>query len=498
MKTKRSPKTIAGHLGRITDNPIILGIATGLYPLVFYYSRNFGMSNSWEQLAFFVVLFLFFPIIVFFVLKKISKFSILGKWRKSILPFFNLFIFFYFIKIILYTDAERKIILGIFIVSVLCAYFLHKHFKKWLTVQLVLALIGFIGLLPTIFSYINYSTKWTQQPDDIEEVVFEKRPNIYYIQPDGYVNFSELEKAEYNIDNSGFKSFLEERNFENYHNFRSNYVSTLTSNSATFMMKHHYYNGNTDYTKMPNTRENIVSENAVLSIFKNNGYKTHFISEHPYLLVNRPKLGFDYANFEYNEIPYITTGFNVAKDVSFELETAMASKSDDGNFFFVEIFEPGHISSVKSASKGKEKEREQWLEKREIANAKLEKIINIIIAQDPSALIIIMADHGGFVGLEYTDEFNHKTFGSNIVYSAFGAMLSIRWPNDEVPAESQYLKSSINVFRILFSYVSGNQKYLQHLQGDESYFVLKSGEDPGVYQYVDGNGNVNIKKIEIK
>src|SRR5690606_37474529 len=297
MQHKKAGNSIADHFGQLSKNPFVIGISTGLYPLVFYYSRNFGMINSWEQLAYFVALFLLFPVALFYFLTWVSKLSTLAKWANYVLPFFNVFIFLYFIKIILYTATERKIILGICIASVLIAFFLHKHFTKWLIVQLVLALIGFVGLLPTILKYVNYSSQWTQQPDAITEVVFQKTPNIYYIQPDGYVNFSELKTGEYAVDNSEFEGFLEATNFTNYPNFRSNYVSTLTSNSATFMMKHHYYHGHTDYTEMPNARQNIISENTVLSIFKNNGYKTHFITEHPYLIVNRPTLGFDHSNF---------------------------------------------------------------------------------------------------------------------------------------------------------------------------------------------------------
>jgi hypothetical protein len=495
IKSKNTQKNTKKVLGNISSNPFFIGVATGLYPLVFYYSRNFGMINSWEQFGYFLVLFLLFPIVLFFVLKWVSNLSFLGKWGKYVLPFFNVFVFFFFIKIILYTAIERKIILGIFIISALIAYFLYKHFKKWLAVQLLLAVIGFIGLVPILMKYLNYSSEWTQQPDNIEEVVFQKKPNIYYIQPDGYVNFSELEKGFYNVDNSDFETFLEENHFKNYPNFRSNYISTLTSNSATFMMKHHYYNRKTDYNEMINARRNIISKNTVLSIFKNNGYKTHFITEHPYLMVNRPKVGYDFSNFTYAEIPYITTGFNVVKDVYPDLENAIASKSDDGNFFFIEIFEPSHISSTKVASMGKEKEREHWLEKWEIANVKIKKMVNLIVEKDPNALIMIMADHGGFVGLDYTLEVYNKMTDRDVIYSTFGAMLSIRWPNDDVPEIDSHLKSCVNVFRVLFSYLGKDEKYLQNLQEDKSYLILKEGDDPGIYEYIDADGSIDIKKI---
>lgn len=493
--SKNTKKKANGFLSTVWVSPFFIGVATGLYPLVFYYSRNFGMINSWEQFGYFLMFFLVAPILFFLVLKWISKLSFLGKWGKYILPFFNLFLFFFFIKTILYTDIERKIILGIFIISVLLAYYFHKHFKKWLAVQLVLALIGIIGLVPIIMKYVNYSSEWMQQPDDIETIIFQKKPNIYYIQPDGYVNFAQLESGFYNVDNSDFKAFLSENDFKNYPKFRSNYTSTLTSNSATFMMKHHYYNGNTGYAEMINARKNIVSKNPVLSIFKNNGYKTHFISEHPYLMVNRPKIGFDFTNFQYSEIPYITKGFDVVKDVYPDLENAIESKNDGGNFFFIEIFEPSHISTTKVASQGKEKEREIWLEKLEIANAKLTKMINLIIEKDPNALIMIMADHGGYVGMDYTQEVYKKNSDQDFVNSIFAAMLSIRWPKNEVPTIHSNLKSCINVFRILFSYMGNDEKYLKHLEEDKSYLVLKDGTEEGIYEYIDENGDVVCEKI---
>ena len=99
------------------------------------------------------------------------------------------------------------------------------------------------------------------QPDDIEKVQFKKRPNIYYIQPDGYVNFSEMVKGYYKNDNSAFKHFLEDNGFKNYDDIRSNYTSTLVSNSATFSMMHHYYNNGFNFTEIANAREIIISKN---------------------------------------------------------------------------------------------------------------------------------------------------------------------------------------------------------------------------------------------
>ena len=496
MTTKTTSKKTVDVFKKFTSNPILVGMLSGLYPMVFYYSRNFQMNNSWEQLIFFTGLFLVFPIMVFVLLKSVCRASVTTRFKKYIFPFFSVFLFLFFLKIVLYTGLQIKMIVGIFLISAVTAYFFNQHFKKWLILQTIFAIIGLVTLFPILFKNITYNPIWTEQPDNIAEVQFIKRPNIYYIQPDGYVNFTTLKAGEYEVDNSEFESYLKRHNFTNYPDFRSNYISTLTSNSATFMMKHHYYNFGEDLDEMLGARKAIITENPVLSAFKNNGYKTHFITEKPYLLVNRPKPGFDFINFGYNEIPYISTGLNMHKQVYYDLEKAIYAKNDDGNFFFIEIFDPSHISSLKSATQGKVKEKEIWLDKLNVANDKLEDMISLIIEKDPEALIMIMADHGGFVGLDYTLQVYNKTTDANIINSTFGSMLAIRWPNNQVPQESQYLKSSVNVFRILFSYLGSNQKYLEHLQEDKSYIILNSGAEPGVYEYIASDGSIVCNKVE--
>lgn len=489
MSHRKKKDSSSVFLEKTSFFPILMGIAAGLYPLIFYYSRNFGMINSWEQFFYFVLLFLGFPILFFSLLQWGSRFFSSHKWGKYIIPFFSVFVFLLYIEIVLYTGIQKKILLGIFLISALCSILFHKHLKRWVFMQFVLAFIGLIGLVPILYKYVTYSDSWTKQPDNIEQVVFQKRPNVYFIQPDGYVSLSELSKGFYQVDNSKIESFLTDNGFTNYPDFRSNYITTLTSNSAIFTMKHHHYLNSTDYSEMLHARENIVSNNAVLSIFKNNGYKTHFFSEHPYLMVNRPKMGYDYSNIEYSEIPYITTGFEVKKDVYSDLENVISHKAADGNFFFIQTFEPGHVSTTQSASQGKDEEKKMWMEKLEIANTKIENLVSLILKNDPDALIMIMADHGGFVGLDYTRQIYTKTIDRDVIYSAFGTILSVRWGN-EAEQLRPYLKSGVNVFRVLFSYLGNENKYLESLQPDRSYLILNEGEKPGIYEYIDDEGNI--------
>ena len=74
-------------------------------------------------------------------------------------------------------------------------------------------------------------------------------------------------------------------------------------------------------------------------------------------------------------------------------------------------------------------------------------------------------------------------------------MLAIKWPNGDAPEIDSNLKSCVNVFRILFSYLGSDESYLQYLQKDGSYLIIKEGAEPGIYEYIDDSGNIVFKKI---
>jgi len=491
MKNKKT-KNASGK--SFNSCPVLAAVAAGLYPLLFYYSRNFTLINSWAHLVFFIAVFLICPIVLFVIANKLFTISALRKWQKYLLPFLNILVFLFLLKVCLYAGIQKKITLGILVLAVGISFFLYKYFKKFIILEFILAFIALLTLVPVIIKNVSYSSAWTEQPDAIKEVVFKQKPNVYYIQPDGYVNFSELKQGSYKIDNVAFETFLNTNNFKNYPDFRSNYASTLSSNSATFMMKHHYYNKGTSLSEALNARNIIISENPVLSAFKNNGYKTHFITERPYLLLNRPKMGYDFSNFTYAEVPYISTGLKNQKQVFSTLKNKIEEDQNTPKFFFIEIFEPGHIKNTTSASEGKKEEKENWKLKLDEANKKLIKLVKIIKQDDPEGLILIMADHGGYVGMEYAEEYLTKTQNRDKIYSMFSSNLSIYWPNQNIPEFDTKIKTSVNVFRVLFTYLSKDKKYLDNLQEDNSYIILNKDAPKGVYKYIDNSGNITFKK----
>lgn len=478
------------------DYPVLAAIAAGLYPVLFYYSRNFDMARSWEHLLYFAGVFLLLPILVFWVSHRISKLAAFKPYKKYVLSFLNLFTFLFILKTFLFVPVERKIIVGIFIASIIFARFFHSHLKKLIVLELLMAVIGLFSVSYVVFQKFTYSDAWKQQPDDIENAVFKKKPNVYFIQPDGYVSFSTLRDELYRVENHAFEIFLETNNFKTYPNFRTNYKSTLASNSGTFMMRHHYYDYNWDVQEVENAREIIISENPVLNAFKNNGYETYFLSETYYFLNNRPRLGYDHSSIPYGKIPFLNKGLGEEESVLEPLEQYLSDAIEKPKFFFIQILKPAHINTTAGSSQGAAKERLAYIKRLKESNQLMKKLINEILEKDTQALIVIMADHGGFVGLNYTGEGDTKTTNKAIINSIFSTNLTIHWPNNDVPEYDNKLKTPVNVFRILFSYLSGNEKYLENLQPDESYICLTAGTEPGVYKYIDSSGNYVFEKME--
>jgi hypothetical protein len=473
--------------------PVLVGVAAGLYPLLFYYTNNYKMINSWGHLGYFVSVFILLPVVVFFIAHKISSVGFLKRIRTFVLPFLNFFFFLSFLNLALYAGfswSRSFLVLAVALLLLL----LWKFFKKIVAFQLILALIGLFTFIPVLLKQLNYSKEWMEQPDAIETAIFKKKPNIYYIQPDGYVNFSELKQGNYKIDNSNFEGFLAENNFKSYPDFRSNYAATLPTNSAVFMMKHHYYNNGSDFTETIDARKVIVSDNSVLRILKNNGYRTFFLTEQPYFLTNKPKLGYDFCNFSPSEINFLTTGIGEPRDVIAPFKKYLETYPIGPNFFFIEIFNPGHITNTEADSKGVAGEREHYAESLQESNRKLTALTQTILANDPEALIVIMADHGGFVGMTNTSESYTKNTQPDFVNSIFSTILSIHWPRGEAPEFDRSLKTSVNLFRVLTAYLSEEPSYLANLQPDKSYIVINFGAPQGVYEYLDEDGKVVFKK----
>ena len=490
------PNFLKRFLNSEKDYPLVAGLAASLYPTLYYYSNNFSMLDTWVHFIYLMGMFVCVPVAIFYVLHKISQLAVFSKYKKYVIPFLSVFVFFFILKTLLYVPIERKLIAYSIAAGALFAYFLHKHVKKLIVLQFLMAIVAFFVLTKELYNRLTYDDSWKEQPDDIEQVVFQKKPNVYFFEPDGYVGFQQLKEPPYSFDNSSFEGFLSENSFKTYPDFRTNYITTQASNGATFTMKHHYYDFNLELEEVEKASEIIITDNPVLNIFKNNGYETYFVSSSRYFMLNRPELGYHHTNIDYDNIKYLHKGMGEREPVVEPFLNFLNDGIDKPKFFFVQFLFPWHVSSLEHLSGGVEEEREKYLDRLDEANTMLTTMISAVLEKDPDALILIMADHGGYVGLRYTRECYAPVEEPALINSILKSNLTIRWPGNEIPTFDDKMDSPVNVFRILFSHLSGNDAYAENIQPDESFIIHKKEVEPGVYQYYNDAGELMFKKVE--
>ena len=264
-----------------------------------------------------------------------------------------------------------------------------------------------------------------------------------------------------------------------------------------FAMKHHYYNRTADVnSELLLARDVIISENPVLSILKNNDYSTSLILENSYLLTSRPKMGYDFSNIAYNDLAVVSSGFEFRKEVLKDLKSEIKNNKEGNHFYFIEKIIPGHIATLKSSTEGKELEREKYLKRLDEANTWLMQTVNLINTNDTNALIIIVSDHGGFVGYDYSGQSHEKPKNRDNAFSMFSSLLAIKWPGN--PKEyDENLKSGVNLFRTVFSVLSEDKSLLKSFQKDASYLTVNEGAELGIYKVIDENNSAVFKEIAL-
>lgn len=474
------------------DVPLLAGFVCGFYPLIYYYSKNFNLKNSIEHLIYFTSVFILCSIIVFlffyYIFNKVER---LKQYKKGLLFVLIIITISIFFSEMLYFKLMKKALVIILVLSIILAKKFGKDYKKLIILLLIMSVIPLGNTLINLYDSFKPLT-WQELPDNINEITIKHQPNIYLIQPDGYVSKEIMEKPPYKY-NSDLYNWLENDGFKLYPKFRSNYPATLLSNASMFSMKHHYYGGNTfPAIEMVNSRDIISGKNSVISIFNNNNYHTFLVAQDEYFQMNNCEQLYDYRNINLSMIPMFSTGDKVKRNVFEDLKSAMEIQVEKPKFFFIEKILPHHVY-LDVANNKLDEERDWYLNRLEQVNVWLKKVINYISEKDRNSLIIVLADHGGFVGIEDYPEL-YANNNLEHLHSTFSTLAAIKWNGYLKNDFDEELKSNVNLFRVLFSVLSENKDYLNHLEEDSSYNL--NYENPfynSVYKAIDDDGNMLLK-----
>jgi hypothetical protein len=256
------------------------------------------------------------------------------------------------------------------------------------------------------------------------------------------------------------------------------------------MRQHKFFNMTFPDLEMPRAREIISGKNPVITTFKNNGYKTYMIVQDDYFQQNKCNQGYDYTNIAINDISFFSNGSQNKANVYTDLEEFLEIPENHPKFFFIEKLLPHHVHFSGSKKGRVARERKEYLSKIETVNSWLQKTITLITKKDPQAIIIVLADHGGWVGLEsYSQMFQTKN--KTLLKSVFGNLAAIKWNGHLKNNEDKNLTSNVNVFTVLFSVLSEDNTHLKAKEDDASYNLRIDGYfSKKVHPVFDANGQL--------
>lgn len=455
-------------------NPIILGVYTGLYPLLFYVSNNFYAVNSWSHFVYFTGFFIGIPVLLFSFIYYLSQnISFIRRYYLQILFACILLCLVFFLSFAATLLIKKKLLAIAFIGSILLATKLGHTYKKIIILLLLLTVLPFLKLSIKIIDLYRADIVLNSSAS-LTPITFKNKPNVYLIQPDGYASKAVMEDTVYNYKNNFF-NWLESQKFTLYPDFRSNYPASLPSNASMFLMRQHkFFNMTFPDLEMPRAREIISGKNPVITTFKNNGYKTYMIVQDDYFQQNKCNQGYDYTNIAINDISFFSNGSQNKANVYTDLEEFLEIPENHPKFFFIEKLLPHHVHFSGSKKGRVARERKEYLSKIETVNSWLQKTITLITKKDPQAIIIVLADHGGWVGLEsYSQMFQTKN--KTLLKSVFGNLAAIKWNGHLKNNEDKNLTSNVNVFTVLFSVLSEDNTHLKAKEDDASYNLRIDG-----------------------
>ena len=131
----RLKKGVINYLNNQKQYPTVIAIASGLYPMLYCYSKNFSLVNSVSHFIYFTCIFIVIPVVLFDLVNWFLKKNELEKHSLFILATLNVFMFLFLIKTITYSSAQRKISLLVVVLYFLFAWFLRRYLKRLVVLQ---------------------------------------------------------------------------------------------------------------------------------------------------------------------------------------------------------------------------------------------------------------------------------------------------------------------------------------------------------------------------
>lgn len=424
--------------------PALLAVLlTCFYPCIFLFSQNAGEANGRDMLPFFV-LFLLTAILGLLVTGLIFR----NMSRAAFLTCLGMLVV---INFTLVSDAIKGLLpwfhskyqLALVVVLLLALMILLLRKKPNMTAGCVilaltfgaLSLVSLFTAVPKLISAASYAPPAPTSPQAHVAFAGEKR-NVYYLLFDEYGGDENL-SAYFGYDNSAFYEELESLGFSisrSSKNTESCWTDTLIPNLLNLS-----YVASDDMPEK--VRRTYLEDPLMLQMFRENGYKTNLINHRAFLRLQGAEeltsgqtedniSEYLLKNSLFEKIPPIRDRisyylFKTYRDnYKGPLENAFSAlktcpeRAAEGPTLTVSYIQCPHAPFVYNADGSLRDLSSGWYWKDtslypgqlQYVNTLILEAIRNIQSQDPSAVILLLSDHGARVPLHMVEQFGGPRF----------------------------------------------------------------------------------------
>jgi len=337
--------------------------------------------------------------------------------------------------------------------------------------------------------------------DESEHIELKERPNIYLFLLESYHDLKTMNKV-YGIDVEPLQSWLSSRDFLIYENVYSNTHATLLSMTNILGMRLNVAQGMGNNDIEPKGRKLIGggTGNQVYRILKENGYHTVYLTsdtENPFYYFHPQGKYLDETDIDFGPapglrplydgvFPFLNRAYNGYRALKKDehgrvnsLQPKFRNKLIDNIRMIMEEnkkplfigFKSGAIHTP-TDSTYTWKQRNEWVSsgkyqgRVEEGNRELFEIVDLITEKDPSAVIVLLGDHGAWrlqgiwKDATYGDAASldallkqHGESLDTFASDVYGTFLAIRMP-EKGDISNGLPVSHVNLFRHIFAAAS--------------------------------------------
>jgi hypothetical protein len=361
-----------------------------------------------------------------------------------------------------------------------------KKTAKWATIILGVSVL--LMLLDGIFNFNDSFNSQSNLRNIVQNEVFvkieEDRSSVFLLVYDSIPDLRTLRDLE--VDDEPLADLLRGNDFKIYDRTYSIGNASLPSMSRTFQI--------TDASRLsvPQQQEMCAGNSTTFRIFSHNGYGTCSIQG--YQMTGKKMFVDEYwPPFEMSEVNNVSTLIRGVFAGEFQLvEPDYLSYHDflrntmsvkQGPWFTsMHVWLPGH-----SQNSGKllPNETELYIERMNAALPRIEEDISAILKNKPSAVVIIIGDHGPYLTGDGTalNGYPLEEISELMIRDRFGTLVAIRWPDPERAAKyDKDLLVNQDIFPVVFAYLADSPGPLElMIKAKKAVFKGHTFLDNGVF-----------------